>query len=327
MKTSPLWLLIGIWLCGALPARAELPVVEVVTDTATVTVGDPIRLTLRLRYRVEERPSLPDLSAWLQDFSVRPGDGQGPTEVEGSLEVVRRFELRLYELGRKQIPALAVDFIRASGDTLVRASQPLDVEVVSARTEEEEGIRDIKPPVGIAGGIPLWLAVVVAVVVVALIVAVVFWLLRRRRKGEEELPPLEPVDHAAEFIRIAGMGLVERGDFKIYYSLLSDNLRRYLEQSLGIEAMEQTTGEIAASLERVDLESEIIREAEEYLGFADLVKFARFLPEIERARRAPEGGIAIVRAVDGFVNTRQTLAECEAEPELETASAPAADDS
>ena len=327
MKTPSLCLLIGIWLCCALPAWAELPTVEVVIDTATVTVGDPIRLTLRLRYRADVRASLPDLSTWLQGFSVRPGDGQPPIEVEDGLELIRRFELRLYELGSKQIPSLAVDFVRASGDTLVRASQPLDVEVVSARAEEEEGIRDIKPPVGIAGGIPLWLAVVVAVVAVALIAGVVFWLLRRRQKGEEELPSLEPVDHAAEFIRIAGMGLVERGDFKIYYSLLSDNLRRYLEQTLGMEAMEQTTAEIAASLERVELESEIVREVEGYLGFADLVKFARYLPEIERARRDPEGGIAIVRSVDGFVKARKALIERETESELETASAPVMDDS
>ena len=133
MKTPSLCLLIGIWLCCALPAWAELPTVEVVIDTATVTVGDPIRLTLRLRYRADVRASLPDLSTWLQGFSVRPGDGQPPIEVEDGLELIRRFELRLYELGSKQIPSLAVDFVRASGDTLVRASQPLDVEVVSTR--------------------------------------------------------------------------------------------------------------------------------------------------------------------------------------------------
>jgi len=314
MGRRHLWLLTGIWFCGAIRAQAGLPEVEARVDTAAVTVGDPFQLTLRLRYRPDERPALPPVSAWLRGFAPRPGEQRGPASVDGEVEVVQRYELRLYEPGGRQIPPLAVDFIQSSGDTLVRTTDPIDIEVVSARTEEDESLRDIKPPVAVPGGVPLWLAAVLALAAAALVGAAVYWFLRRRQKPEIPPPPPEPLDHAAEFIRIADMGLVERGDFKTYYSLLSETLRRFLEQRLDVEAMEQTTTEICAALVEISLDAEIARDIEAFLGFADLVKFARLLPEIERARRAPEAGIAVIRAVDRFKKERETPPEPEPAP-------------
>jgi len=312
------WITICVWFCCALgwgyPALAELPAVEARVDTTTVRLGDPIQLTVQLRHSRERQPELPDWEEWLRDFSPRPGERSDLPEVDGVQETVHRFELRLFELGTRRIPPLEVDFIQAAGDTLVRASQPLDIEVVSARAEDDRELREIKPPVVVPGGMPLWVVVLLVVVVLVLIGFTLFWALRRRGKGEEDEPLPEPIDHAAEFIRIAGMGLLDKGDFKRFYSLLADNLRRYLEQALEVEAMEQTTGEIAASLKRVELGDDLIREAEEYLGFADLVKFARLVPELDRARRAPEGGLAILRAIDRFAaeRKRRMLQEAEA---------------
>lgn len=311
------WISICVWLCCALgrvsPALAELPAVDVRVDTNTVRLGDPIQLTLQLRHSRETLPELPDLEEWLRDFTLRPAGRSDLPEVDGVQETVHRFELRLFELGMGRVPPLEVHFIQAAGDTLVRASQPLDIEVVSARTEDDQELRDIKPPVVVPGGIPLWVVVLLVVVVLILIGLVIFWALRRRGKGGEEEPLPDPIDHAAEFIRIAGMGLLEQGDFKRFYSLLADNLRRYLEQALEVEAMEQTTGEIATSLKRVALGDDLIREAEEYLSFADLVKFARLVPELDRARRAPEGGLAILRAIDRFATERKRRMLQEAE--------------
>jgi len=320
-----LWL--GVWgLEGPSPARAELPAVEVRIDTTTVRVGAPIRLVLRLRYGLETRPALPSLEDWLKDFSLRSGGSSGPSENDGALEAIHRFELRLFELGSQRIPPLEVRFIRAPGDTLVRASQPLDIEVVSARTEEDQELRDIKPPMVVPGGMPLWLVVLLVGVLLLLIGGSIFWMLRRRGKGEEEVELPDPIDHAAEFIRIAGMGLLEQEDFKHFYSLLADNLRQFLEQSLEVEAMEQTTAEISVSLQHAELDAELVREAVEYLGFADLIKFARLVPELDRARRAPEGGLAILRAIDRFAVERRRRIQQEMDlPPTEPQSAPAAD--
>ncbi|MEE2871897.1 MAG: hypothetical protein VX893_03175, partial [Candidatus Latescibacterota bacterium] len=104
-----------------------------------------------------------------------------------------------------------------------------------------------------------------------------------------------------------------RGDFKIYYSLLSENLRRFLEQRLEMEAMEQTTSELAVAMRGVEIEDRLAEQIVEYLGDADLVKFARFHPDIDTARRAPEAGLTILRDVEDLVAAQARAAEDHAE--------------
>jgi hypothetical protein len=299
-------LVVGISLVSPVQAPALTPEAEARIDTARATLGDPILLQLHLRHRSNERPVLPQLAGLMQDIAVQEKGKIGPRHLdEGGVETILEYELRPYALGRREIPSLPVRFIRASGDTLLRKTLPLKLEVLSVRQEGEEGLRDIKPPLEIPGGIPLWLAGMLAALVVVAFVVGLLWVLDRRKKQPETQPPAPLVDYAAEFVRIAGMGLLERGEIKTYYSLLSDNLRRYLEKSLGIDALEQTTSEITWSLRQAGTKGSIIQEVANFLVAADLVKFARFVPELENARRAPAAGMAIVRTVEAIKAERE----------------------
>lgn len=282
---------------------AQAPRTEVALDTATARVGDPIRLTLTLYHDATVRPEAPDLSQILRDFSPRCA-GWHQREIATEFELAQECELRLYELGLHEVPAVAVPFVTAVGDTLLRSTQPLAIEVISARGEGEDQLRDIKPPVAISGGVPLWVVVAIGLLALVLCALGGVWLWRRRTRTPEPPPPPEPIDYAAEFARIAASGLLERGEFKIYYSLLSENLRRFLEESLAVEAMEQTTSELAAALRRAEVEGALRQQIIDYLAAADLVKFARFHPALAAARRAPDDGLAILRVIEEAVATR-----------------------
>ena len=279
--------------------QAQAPRAEAALDTAAARVGDPIRLTLTLHHDATARPEAPDLPQILRDFAPRCA---GWHQREGA--TAQECELRLYELGLHEVPAVAVPFVTAAGDTLLRATQPLAIEVISARGEGEDQLRDIKPPVRVSGGVPLW--VVVAIGLLALVLGALggVWLWRRRTRTPEPSPPPEPMDYAAEFARIAACGLLERGEFKTYYSLLAENLRRFLEQSLAIEAMEQTTAELADALRAAEVDAALRQRVIDYLGAADLVKFARFHPALDAARGAPDVGLALLRAIEEAVATR-----------------------
>lgn len=286
--------------------RAQAPRVEAVLDTAVARVGDPIRLTLTLHHDATVHPQVPDLPQILRDFAPRCADWR---QREGAL--ARECELRLYELGVREVPAVAVPFVTAAGDTLLHATQPLALEVISARSDGEDQLRDIKPPVLISGGVPLWVVVAAGLVALVLCVLGGAWLWRRRSRTPALAPPPEPVDYAAEFARIAESGLLERGELKAYYSLLAENLRRFLEQSLAIEAMEQTTSELADALGGTPVDESLRLQIIDYLGAADLVKFARFHPALDAARRAPEAGLALLRAIEEAVAPRAAEAHAE----------------
>ena len=290
--------------------HAQVPRAEAALDTATARVGDPIRLTLTLYHDASARPEAPDLSQILRDFAPRCA-GWNQREVATGFELAQDCELRLYELGVHEVPAVAVPFVSAAGDTLLRTTQSLTIEVISSRGEGEDQLRDIKPPVPISGGVPLWVVVAIGLLALVLCALGGIWLWRRRTRTPELPSPPEPIDYAAEFAHIAELGLLERGDFKTYYSLLSENLRRFLEESVEIEAMEQTTSELAVALREVEVEGELGQQIIDYLGVADLVKFARFHPALDEARRAPDDGLAILRAIEEAVASRAVEAHAE----------------
>ena len=278
---------------------AQVPRAEAVLDTATARVGDPIRLTLTLHHDATTRPEAPDLSQLLQDFAPRCAGWR-----QREAATVQECALRLYELGVHEVPAVPVPFVRAAGDTLLRTTQPLAIEVISARSEGEDQLRDIKPPVLVRGGVPLWAVVAIGLLALALCAFGGVWLWRRRTRPPQPSPPPEPVDYAAEFARIAACGLLERGEFKTYYSLLSENLRRCLEERLKIEAMEQTTAELADALQEAEVDAALRQQILDYLREADLVKFARFHPALAAARRAPDAGLALLRPIEEAVAPR-----------------------
>ena len=290
--------------------HAQVPRAEAALDTAAARVGDPIRLTLTLYHDATARPEAPDLPQILRDFSPRCA-GWHQREVATGVELAQECELRLYELGLHEVPAVAVPFVTAAGDTLLRTTQSLAIEVISARGEGEDQLRDIKPPVLISGGVPLWVVVAIGLLALALCALGGIWLWRRRTRTPEPPPPPEPIDYAAEFARIAESGLLERGEFKTYYSLLSENLRRFLEERLAIEAMEQTTSELADALQEGEVDTVLREQVIDYLAAADLVKFARFHPALDEARRAPDGGLAILRAIEEAVASRAVEAHAE----------------
>jgi hypothetical protein len=281
-------------LAGALPALAA-PAVEARLDTAEVRVGDPLHLELRLRYERGAEPLVPSLPSLLADFSVRPEPPAPPAASGEAVEEVRRYELRLFRPGSHRIPPLEIAFTRAGGDTLRLSTAALAVEVLRVRREGDEELRDIKGPVDLGSRVPAWAWALLAGLGLAALAGGGYWWLKRRPRPAVPLPPPPPKDYLAEFARIAAMGLLERGGIKVYYSLLAETLRRFLEDQLGVEAMERTTAEICLALRAAGTDAGLAAQIEAFLGAADLVKFARLTPDPEEARRAPEAGKAIVR--------------------------------
>jgi hypothetical protein len=115
-----------------------------------------------------------------------------------------------------------------------------------------------------------------------------------RRRPKRKLRPaweiaLEGLD------RIAAADHVGKGEIARQYVEVTAVLRQYLEDRYGVPALESTTSDLRAFLDGVALAPEARTQLLALLGEADLVKFAKALPQ-ESAARLLEG-----RARD-FVN-------------------------
>jgi hypothetical protein len=121
------------------------------------------------------------------------------------------------------------------------------------------------------------------------------WLMRRRRATPE--PPLPPDQWALrELERIEATLLPPRSAPEAYHTQLSQVLRRYLTERLGLYALQQTSAEFFDAVRQVSALSvdhqELLRDI---FQRCDLAKFARASASPEECRRTTELARELVR--------------------------------
>ena len=291
--------------------HADAPLLTAEVDTAKARLGDPVTLRLRVERPASSRSVFPELPQGLGSWQVRSRSEPAAGPAAGGLQVdERRYGLAAYKLDAGEIPPVEVLVVSAASDTARLASAPIPIQIVSARDPEEgDALRAIKPPMTILGGIPLWLAATLAAVLAVLAA----WLVSRflLRPGTESPPPPPPppppVDYEREFTLIAESGLLQRGAVKLYYTRLSEVMRRFLEDRLSVDSLDRTTSEIAADLRRAPAPPDT-GTREGIIGFleaADLVKFARAEPPLPEASAAPEEGRRLVAGAGQQLRARE----------------------
>lgn len=118
-----------------------------------------------------------------------------------------------------------------------------------------------------------------------------------RRTGRKPGPSVPPHRHALRALaELENRDLVPKGEFRIFYSELSEIMRGYIEGSMGFSALEQTTHEIMQNLFEVDrIERDDANGLRELLEEADMVKFAKYRPSRESAQERLYQGKVFIR--------------------------------
>ena len=96
------------------------------------------------------------------------------------------------------------------------------------------------------------------------------------KKEEPKLPPHEQA--IKELDEIKQQKLWQQGRSKEYYTLITDTLRKYIEERFGINAMEMTSGEILELIRKNSEAQSVYDNLRQILQLADFVKFAKMNP-------------------------------------------------
>lgn len=277
------------------PARqGETPVsLEAFVDKSTATIGEKIRYTILVEADKDVDVEFPQVGVNLGGFAIR--DFEVSKAKPAGWHRVRReqwYLLDTYTVGSYVIPPQTIVATLPGGQTKTLASPELFVEVKSLLGEgaQDGGLRDIKDPVEIPADIRPVLILAGLGVLALFAGAAGWWWYRRRFRREVSEPPL-PAHEAAlrELARIEGMDLIRSGQVREYYYLVSNCLRRYLEDRFALRAPEQTTEEFLESVSRGDaLEGRYVNRLKEYLSHCDLVKYAKLEPESHQAQALAE---------------------------------------
>jgi hypothetical protein len=273
---------------GAVPVQMGYSV-----EPDTVTVGDPFRLTVRVRAPLGatvELPAGPDSGAAVEALDPKQ-ERQGPDST--ALEITGTWRLAAWDTG---------DQLLRLGDVVVRAEGrerriPLSALKVYVRSvlPADSALRVPKPQRPLFEfGRPWWhwlLAILAAMGIIGL-----FWWWwyrrRKRRKGDVEDPFAEA---EAEFDRVERLGLVEAGERGRYVALMVDVLRTYLARRIPNAHPSLTTSELLIAVR--ENKTVPVNRLALVLADADLVKFARRVTTAERARELGAEARGIVGAV------------------------------
>ena len=286
---------IGLTLVAAWPsaARAQGPIqVELVADRDQLTIGDVVELRLRVTHPSGYRVAPRRLPQTWGAFEVRSqSQPQTRDNGDGTQETTQVIEAALFSTGTFETPDLAITLQDDAGELFEELAPTVSLEVLSVLGQDDSDLRDIRPQASLP--LPALWPWILAGTLSAIAAGAVAFLLYRRMRGVARQPVFvsvldtrSPYDRVLdELAHIETLDLLEQGRFNEHYTLVSEALRRYLEGTYGLLALDQTTDELRSSLREIGLGFDRTRQVVELLNECDLVKFARFTPEMTAARR------------------------------------------
>jgi hypothetical protein len=287
-------------LAGAPPPLAAQQVqVAVLPDS--VFVGDVVRVGVRLVLEPGESVLLPDtlpLGEWDAENAARLRERREALP-DGRMRVTGTYFVTPWRPGGMDLPDLPLRIATADGSGRTVLARLPDVEVASVLPATAADLEP-RPARGVLGpNWPRWLLALLALVVLAVAAAVVAWLRRRRRVAVQFPVPASARERALAALDGArAAGLVERGQWKEFYSQTSHAVREYLQAIEPAWSDDLTTSEILARV-GVMAGPAMATALAGFLVPADQVKFARRVPSPDRALAEWEAARRLVETVDG----------------------------
>jgi len=186
-----------------------------------------------------------------------------------------------FDTGYFLLPPVSVSGMNG-GETVTFHSARLPLEVRSVPIDTT-GVKPIRPIVEeqVSWTDFKWVLTAVGVL---LLFGLLAWFFRKMKQQSEEIPTVVPPVEAhilalGKLEALERAGLWQKGQVKAYYSELGDILRTYLEQRFVFLALEMTTRELELALGHIPELETFRSRSVEFLQLADLVKFAKLLPD------------------------------------------------
>lgn len=202
----------------------------------------------------------------------------------GKLIFTQKLNISAYDSGIFAIPLLKFTYLDADADTQIIFSDSVFLHCTTVPVDTAQAFKDIKDiyEVEYKKPFPWW--IVFAVLGAAIIAFFVIRYLRNRKKRMaaevvEEKVYISPSDEALQKLRkMREERSWTKVNAKIFYTDLTDILRRYLERQFNIQAEEMVSSEILDAINKNSILYASVEKIEPVLKLADYVKFARYKP-------------------------------------------------
>ena len=251
-------------------------------DSTVVRIGEQINYFLQVKADTSAQVVFPEQSSFAP-FELLESSPVDTFKTSDHYLYTKKYSLIQFDSGDFYIPQQQV---LINGFSKISELIPVRVNTIKVDTLKQK-LYDIKPLEEVQRNYEELIAQILWGIVFIIFLLGIFYtyLFKKRRKElkEMELPPFE---RAIEQLRaLENENLNKQEEYKRYYSRLIEVVRVYLQEDAKIDALESTSDELLAKLEirkdagTLDLDRKTLLSLREVLQNADLVKFAKSMPE------------------------------------------------
>ena len=279
----------------ATTAVAAPPTIKATIDSTTMLMGNKtnVRVTVVKDKTASGELFIPQ-DTLVKNVEVADSPKQTNTDLGNNREQINYvLPVQSFDPGEYSIPGLT--FV-CDGDTIVSNSVSLKVLDVDVSELEKNGLYDYKPleqpESKFWDFLPdaeqlRWLWWTLGALLLIGLSILAYYLYKRWKAGRPILPFLQkkpllpPYEEAMLSLKeLKAQNVWQRGDCKLYYTRLTDIVRRYISRRYEVGAMEMTSSQILSSVAAIDT-VECQNELRALLEIADFVKFAKMSPSTD----------------------------------------------
>jgi hypothetical protein len=296
MKRIAIVIIFIVSSAATLWGESSTPEIRARFSRDSVAIGDQFTLDIEVRKDMMQIVEFPSFELFKSEHPDSPDVeilSESPLDTvtrEGRSVVLRKsylmtiFDEGTYDMGT--FPLLYLD--KNIVDTLYSAD-PLIIKVAGFDIDtEKDKIFDIRSPMEVplkfgevSGYIAIGLAV--ALLLAGIIVLIVRYVSGKPiiGRGKPSVPPHVQAIHELE--QLHNQKLWQNSKHKLYYTGITDILRRYIAGRFGIQALEMVSEQILGALKSTgEVNEKSLSDMKDILTTADFVKFAKFVPDGEQ---------------------------------------------
>ncbi|GAB5564823.1 MAG: hypothetical protein Wins2KO_18860 [Winogradskyella sp.] len=253
-------------------------------DTTKIRIGEQIN------YKINVETDTTNLVVFPEGQTFMPLEAVealkiDTTKKESKFVLSRIYKLTQFDSGAYTIPRQKIII---GEKPFYTDSLGVEVNTIKVDTTKQK-LYDIKPIIEVdksSSNWWKWLLLILAII--GIIGFLLYWFIWRKKPltEEEEIALLPPYERAKISLKkLDESQYLIRSEVKEYYSELTQIIRSYLDEKVYERSLESTTDELIERLQllkegnQVPLTKDTIKNLESILKRADLVKFAKSLPE------------------------------------------------
>ena len=272
-----------------IPANA--PKISGTVEPDSIGIGDRFLYTIEVERDLMQEVYFPDFKQSVEHYEMIEDRPVDTLSREGrKLKLRKSYLMAAFQEGiHKVLPEVMyldkniIDTLRGD-DTLRLMVTTFEIDSTSHTIFDIKPQRTLKFKFGEISGYVSW--TIIAIIILVLLFLVAKRILAHYGKSFSDIfkpaPPLPPHEIALRDLKkLHSERLWQEDKHKLYYSGLTDILRAYIAGQFGVGALEMTSDEIIEAMRGVEIPQKQKMDLTELLRDADLVKFAKAMPEAE----------------------------------------------